>query len=105
MSGLKELSKSDFDSSISKGKWAIDFWAAWCGPCRMMAPHFEAAAEEMKDVTFAKLDVQANSELAQKYEVMGIPCIIFFKDGKEAGRSVGLIEKDEIIDRVKQSLD
>lgn len=96
---MKELDKNNFDKETVEGKWAVDFWASWCGPCRLMGPHFEAASKEMKDVNFAKVDAQANPELAQKNEIRGIPCIVFFSDGQEVGRSVGLVEKDEIISR------
>lgn len=62
----------------------IDFWASWCGPCRMMAPHFEAAAEVMKEhgVTFYKLDTEAHPELAQAFRVMSLPTVLLIHEGK-----------------------
>ncbi len=99
------LTSENFEKKTKKGKWAIDFWAEWCGPCRMMAPHFEEAAKEMKGkVQFGKLDVDANSEIAQKFNVLSIPTMILFKDGKEAGRTIGAISKEDILESVKSNL-
>ena len=67
----------------------IDFWAAWCGPCRAMAPAFEELSKEMPKVLFAKVNVDDNQEIAVKYGIMGIPCFLIFKNGKEVDRIVG----------------
>ncbi|MEK6928227.1 MAG: thioredoxin [Nanoarchaeota archaeon] len=93
-----ELTSKDFDSKTKKGKWVLDFWATWCGPCRMLAPVFEEVAKEMKSkVNFGKIDIDGQQELAEKFEVMSIPTLIFLKDGKIVERIAGLISKDELI--------
>ena len=102
---IKELNDANFSNKISAGNWAVDFWAAWCGPCRQMAPHFDAAAEELKNINFGKINVESNSKTTQQNNILGIPCIIFFKNGKEVGRSVGLVEKDEILERAKKAFE
>ena len=98
-----ELGDENFDSEIKSGKWAVDFWASWCGPCKMMAPHFEEAASESSDVKFGKVDTQAYPAIAQKYEIRSIPCIIFYKDGEEVGRSIGLVDKEELVERMNDA--
>ena len=102
--GLIELKDSNFSEKTKKGEWIIDFWAAWCGPCRMMSPEFAAAAKESKKINFGKLDVDSNSETASKFEVMSIPTLIFIKNGKEVGRTVGLVGKDAINAKAKEFL-
>lgn len=67
----------------------VDFFAEWCMPCLMLAPVIEELADKIKDVKFVKLNVDDNGELAKKYGVSSIPCLIIFKDGKEADRIIG----------------
>lgn len=84
------LTKADFSSQIKSGWALVDFWAEWCGPCKMAAPVIDELAEEYKGkVTVAKLDVDADPEIAGQYGVMSIPTVILFKDGTEVGRQVG----------------
>lgn len=84
------LTKSDFDDKIKTGFAFVDFWAEWCGPCKMAAPVIDELSNEFKDkVLIAKLDVDAEPELAQKYNVLSIPTCILFKDGVEVARQVG----------------
>src|SRR3989344_7494968 len=88
------LTKSGFDEKIKSGVAMVDFWAAWCGPCRMAAPVIEELSEEYKDkVVVGKLDVDAEPEIAGKYGVMSIPTVILFRDGQEVGRQVGFSGK------------
>lgn len=97
-----ELNKDTFDKFISKGISVVDFWAVWCGPCKIMAPIFEETASEMKDkFHFGKVDVDKHGDLAQQFEVMSIPTMIFFKDGEVADKVVGVLEKDELIERLE----
>jgi thioredoxin 2 len=69
----------------------VDFWAAWCGPCRVIAPIVEKLAGSMENVTFAKVDVDANPELAARFRVEGIPTLVFMSRGVEKGRLVGAV--------------
>ncbi|HOB26462.1 MAG TPA: thioredoxin [Bacilli bacterium] len=96
-----ELKSSNFNDEISKGKVLVDFNATWCGPCKMMAPILEATSGEVKDIKFTGLDIDDNEDIAIKYNVMSIPTLILFVDGKEIKRSVGLISHDELIDFLK----
>lgn len=93
------VTKDNFDSEVlNAGKPAIvDFWAEWCGPCRMFGPIFEELAGEMGDkVVFAKLNVDEAQELAQQYKVMTIPTVMIFKDGAPVKKSVGVLNKVEL---------
>ena len=74
----------------------LDFFATWCGPCRMIAPVIEELSDEMADVSFAKIDVDELPELAQQYGIVSIPTLVLLKDGKEIDRAVGARPKDAI---------
>lgn len=97
---MKELNQDGFDEAL-KGKSVIDFWAPWCGPCRMLGPNIEEASQENKGVNFFKVNVDDNSELASKYGVRSIPTVLFMEDGEEKDRFVGVQSKDEINEKVK----
>lgn len=89
-----DLTKKDFDEKLKSGLVMVDFWAEWCGPCKMAGPVIEELSEEFKDkIMIAKLDVDAEPEIAGKYGVMSIPTVIVFKDGKEVARQVGFAGK------------
>lgn len=93
-----EITDATFDSTISQpGLTVIDFWAEWCGPCRMVGPVIEELAKEYEGkVVIGKCDVDTNSEAPRKLGVRGIPAIIFFKDGKEVDRVTGAKPKAEL---------
>ena len=97
------LNKENFDEVINGTKPVlVDFWATWCGPCKMLAPTIEELAEELKDeVVVAKLDVDQAQEIAIRYQVMSIPTLILFKDGKEEKRTVGFRPKAQLLDFIK----
>lgn len=88
------LTKTDFDDKIKSGIVLVDFWAEWCGPCKMAEPIIEELATEYAGkVMVAKLDVDAEPEISGNHGVMSIPTVILFKDGKEVGRQVGFSGK------------
>lgn len=82
----------------------VDFWAPWCGPCQMMGPVIDEVATEIGDLAnVGKLNVDENQESAQKYEVMSIPTIIIFKDGKNVKQLVGAQSKEVLIEELKKA--
>ena len=87
--------EKDF-SSLIENKAVVDFYATWCGPCKMFAPIFEEVSSEM-DMNFIKVDTDNNPELAREYGVMSIPTIILFENGKEINRHIGFMSKEEFI--------
>ncbi len=97
-----QLTSDNFNELTLKGNWVIDFWAEWCMPCKMMSSIFEEAAKEFKGkVKFGKINVDEESDLAQKFEIMGIPAVIFLKNKKEVNRVIGLMQKSELIDTLE----
>ncbi|HEX8618319.1 MAG TPA: thioredoxin [Thermoanaerobaculia bacterium] len=95
-SGPIVLTDATFDAAIREGGVVVDFWAAWCGPCRIIGPLIDALAAERSDVRFAKLNVDENPRTASRFGVQGIPLLIFFRDGAEAGRVVGAVPRPHI---------
>ncbi len=81
----------------------IDFYAAWCGPCRMVSPLVDEIAEENSDYQICKVDVDEAPELAQKFGVMSIPTLVVWKDGKVVTQNVGAVPKNTILDMLKQA--
>jgi len=92
-----ELNEKTFGEAIKQPVVLIDFWAGWCMPCRMLAPTIDQIAEEYKDRVFVgKVDVDANPSLAEKYNIMSIPNLIIFRDGKPVENIVGAVPKGTI---------
>lgn len=92
---IKHINSDEFNEILKESKevFLVDFYADWCGPCRMLAPRLE----EIEEVNIYKINVDENSDLAINYGIMSIPCLISFKDGKEYKRSIGLVEKEDIL--------
>lgn len=93
------VNQESFDKIIHQpGKTVlVDFWATWCGPCRMIAPVVEAVAEERPDITVCKVDVDEERELAMEYGISSIPTLLVFKDGQIANKSIGVVSKEEMM--------
>ncbi|HHU02976.1 MAG: thioredoxin [Christensenellales bacterium] len=98
-----EVTKDNFQSEVinSDKPVLVDFWAAWCGPCRMVAPILEEIATENPDIKVAKVNVDEQQELAAQFGIMSIPTIIAFKDGKQHGKSIGVRSKQDLVKLVK----
>ena len=90
---MTHFNKESFDAALAEGKlMMVDFWAVWCGPCRMLAPMVDDLAEKYAGkVVVGKVNVDEEQELAIRYGVMSIPTVIFFKDGEEVARKVGVL--------------
>lgn len=102
--GVATLTDADFDRSISQGNWVVDFWAGWCGPCRMIAPVIEELADERADVRFGKLNVDDFPGIAAKFKARSIPLLVLFKDGTERGRVIGAVPRGHIEAAIRQHL-
>ena len=97
--GTSHTTDKDFEKDVilSDIPVLIDFWAEWCGPCKMLSPTIDALASEFSDkYAIGKLNVDDNTEIASQYGIRSIPCLLFFKDGKVEKQVVGAIDKDEI---------
>ena len=100
---VKEITDANFEAEImNSGKTClIDFFAVWCGPCKMMSPIVDEIADEMPDVVVGKVDVDENEELAAKFEIMSIPTILVIKDGEVAETFIGVTPKENIVEALK----
>lgn len=97
---IVEITKDNFDAEVtaSEKPVVIDFWATWCGPCRMMAPIVDALADERDDIKVGKINVDDEGELARMFGIVSIPTIILIKDGKAVSKSIGYREKEGLLD-------
>ena len=103
MSGvITVLDTKTFDKFISKDTVIVDFYADWCGPCKIMAPYFEKAASASKNVKFAKVNVDKDHEIAQRYGIMSIPTTIVFKKGEQVDMHTGVLNAEGILKLVKK---
>lgn len=106
MSNAHAVTDADFEGQVEQnpGLTVVDFWATWCGPCRMIAPILDQLAVEYADqgVTVTKLDVDANIKTATRFNVRSIPMLLFFKDGKVVDQIVGAVPRQAIEAKLKQ---
>ncbi|HAC32605.1 MAG TPA: thioredoxin [Treponema sp.] len=97
------LTESNFEQEVLKSDKGVlvDFWASWCGPCKMLAPVVAEIAEEHPEIKVGKVNVDDEGELAQKYGIVSIPTVMFFKDGELKKTSVGFVPKETLLDLTK----
>ncbi len=103
---ILHIDDSNFETTVkSSAKLVVDCWAPWCGPCRMLAPTFEALAKDYKGkITFAKLDTDQSPKTAMSLSINSIPTILFYKDGKQVFRMTGAHPRQNIEDAIKKHL-
>lgn len=102
MSAIK-ITKENFESEVIRSDKPVllDFWAVWCGPCRMVSPLVDEIALENANIKVGKINVDEQPELASTFKVMSIPTLVVMKEGKEVKRSIGALPKNNILDLVK----
>jgi len=102
-SPIVTLSASNYESETAKGLVFVDFWAAWCGPCRRMAPILDEIATEYKDsVKIGKVNVDNYKKFSIDKGIQALPTIVVYKDGKEVDRIMGLVSKDKLVEVIKE---
>jgi thioredoxin 1 len=104
--GISDITDSNFQAEVleAEGAVLVDFWAPWCGPCRVIAPSLEEINEERDDVTVVKLNVDENQSTAAKYDVMSIPTLIVFKNGQPAKKIIGAMPKQRLVAELEPAL-
>lgn len=100
---MKIVESKDFEAEVKEGVVVVDFYADWCGPCKMLAPVFEELSKELP-AKFIKIDVDNSQDVAAKFQVASIPTIAILKDGKEVDRIIGFMPKQTIEAKIKQFL-
>ena len=102
---VKAMDSAAFRKALAEGKTlVVDFWAEWCGPCRMLGPVIDQLSEEISGAEFVKVDVDDNPDLAREYSIMSIPCVMVFKEGAVAGKNVGFAPKDAMKEFIEKNL-
>ena len=102
---ILNISQENFDQEVlgQPGPVLVDFWADWCGPCRMLAPTIDSVAEELEEkIKVCKVNVDDAQDLSRRYAVMTIPTVVLFKSGEEVERSVGLVNKTTILKLIEK---
>lgn len=106
MANLPAVTEASFKQEVldQEGAVLVDFWATWCGPCRVLHPVLEEIAAERDDVKIVSIDIDENSGIAAQYEVLSIPTMILFKDGQLVNRMVGAMPKRKLLKELEPAL-
>ena len=105
MAKYVELTNDNFEATIKEGVTMVDFWAPWCGPCRMIAPIIEELAEDFDGkATIAKVNTDEEQDISVKYGIRSIPAILFFKDGEVVDQMIGAASKDAFAEKINSIL-
>ena len=97
------INTSEFDKAIENWVVVVDFFATWCGPCKMLAPVFDEASQEV-DATFVKVDIDQSLEIAQRFNITTVPTMMIFKNGQKVDSMVGFMPKEKLVEKVKSHL-
>lgn len=100
---VKIVTSTEFDNEIREGITFVDFFATWCGPCKMIAPIVDSVSEELTNIKFIKVDVDDSSDIAQNFGIMSIPTLVIFKDGEVVARHTGLLSKTDLIEFINNN--
>ncbi len=103
---LDEVTDNNFQAEVIEADKPVlvDFWAPWCGPCRIIAPHLEELQSEREDLRIVKLNVDDNQATAARYDVMSIPTLILFKNGEPAHKIIGALPKSRLVQELEPQL-
>jgi len=107
MTAIKNSNENDFENEVLKSNLPVlvDFWAEWCGPCKMLTPILEELSNEMKnEINVVKVNLDENQDLAMKYSIRSIPTLLLFKDGNLVDTKVGLFPKSEVVTWLKSKI-
>ena len=107
MTAIKNCNENEFENQVLKSKLpvVVDFWAEWCGPCKMLTPILEELSDELKDeISIIKVNLDENQELAMKYSIRSIPTLLLFKDGDLLDTKIGLLPKTDIMEWLRSKV-
>lgn len=100
----KIINSQEFDNTIKNGVVVVDFFATWCGPCKMLAPVIDELSAELDNVNFVKVDIDQSMDLAQKFRIVSVPTLKIFKDGEDVDTLVGFMPKEVLKSKVQAHL-
>lgn len=98
---VKQIDSTEFKEVIKEGKVVVDLFATWCGPCKMLSPILDEISEEITTTKFYKIDVDDNEDVAREYNVMSIPTVLIFENGKLSNTIVGLRSREDLVEQFK----
>lgn len=98
---LLHLENEDFNEEVKEGVVLVDFFATWCGPCKMLGPVLEEIAKEQTDLKIVKVDVDQHESLAQQFGIMSVPTLVLYKDGRPVKQMSGFMPKDALLELIK----